>query len=493
MGDPQKLIEAILADTKFAENGNFASRVYRDEPILLTATQMERYTPSKYRAMRKIARDGGLYQEPEAKIFYEQGKFMEDFEDDYEFQGKFARYFPTYQSMSDPQLRGYFSWRTEVRRGLIKKTSLSFAFVYIYELLNQIGVNSPADGFSALKDFWEVYKEIDPHIDSYVKTWLKDYIVYYDLDRSLLESFSEADFDRSVLTLLGYESRNPEEVFVALNSLSSYNLANSRFFKRYPDDVKKVTYDVFSAFSDYCGKKRKKTLCEKLLGKVYSGSYFMFKSAVFYNQTPHRDFVYEISDIHKYICQGGNWSCERFFRYGDKNRQIGALLKTIDFFMRQKYNFPSTLKAGQSTKILEGLITKAIDEYRGGQRDAARSEIKIDISKLQNIRDASRKTQSKLIIEELDETGPRASSAEKAEPENDAGLGQAERLLLSCLLYGRPYDDLIRSRGLMLSVLMDSINEKLFDLFGDTVMTDAEGRPELIEDYTDQLKELIKE
>ena len=40
----------------------------------------------------------------------------------------------------------------------------------------------------------------------------------------------------------------------------------------------------------------------------------------------------------------------------------------------------------------------------------------------------------------------------------------------------------------MLSVLVDGINEKLYDTFLDTVLDDS---PALIEDYIDQLKEMI--
>ena len=124
-------------------NNNFASKIYSDEPIIIDAAQIGTLTPPEYRAMRKIAMGLGPSLKSTEKVFYKQGKFMEDFEDDFNYQGDFVQYFPTYQSMNDHQLRGYFSWRTSVRRGIINKTSLSFVFLYIYELINQIGVRSP--------------------------------------------------------------------------------------------------------------------------------------------------------------------------------------------------------------------------------------------------------------------------------------------------------------------------------------------------------------
>lgn len=92
-------------------------------------------------------------------------------------------YYPTYQSLTDPELRGYFSWRTKLRRGDVQKTSLSYAFLYIYELLNQIGVTDPVDGYQKLKNFQSVYGGLDGGILPHLNRWLVDYVIYYGLDR----------------------------------------------------------------------------------------------------------------------------------------------------------------------------------------------------------------------------------------------------------------------------------------------------------------------
>ena len=58
--------------------------------------------------------------------------------------------------------------------------------------------------------------------------------------------------------------------------------------------------------------------------------------------------------------------------------------------------------------------------------------------------------------------------------------------LLQCLLYGRP-TDWVQREGKILSVLLDGINEKLYDIFQDSVAED-DG---LVEDYIDELKEMV--
>ena len=49
----------------------------------------------------------------------------------------------------------------------------------------------------------------------------------------------------------------------------------------------------------------------------------------------------------------------------------------------------------------------------------------------------------------------------------------------------------IHEEGLLLSVLVDSINDKLFEAFGDTVLQ-YDSSPDVIEDYAEELKEMVK-
>ena len=64
---------------------------------------------------------------------------MEDYEDDAPWSGEYRRYFTTYHDLNLNQLRGYFAWRTLVRRGVFRRITTSLACMYLYELLNGIG------------------------------------------------------------------------------------------------------------------------------------------------------------------------------------------------------------------------------------------------------------------------------------------------------------------------------------------------------------------
>ena len=71
-------------------------------------------------------------------------------------------------------------------------------------------------------------------------------------------------------------------------------------------------------------------------------------------------------------------------------------------------------------------------------------------------------------------------------PAPDLGLTAEELSLLHDLLGGRP------PSAAGTDLLVDSINEKLFDLLGDTAVEfDADGRPALVEDYVEDISDAL--
>ena len=119
----------------------------------------------------------------EARLFYRQGKFMADFADDYDGKAGFSMFAPCYQRMGYERLRTYFTWRVLVRREEFAPIGLTYLYLYVYELLCNIGVSCPADGLTRLMAFWRAYRQAEPDLDNHIPAWLKDYHVYYDLPR----------------------------------------------------------------------------------------------------------------------------------------------------------------------------------------------------------------------------------------------------------------------------------------------------------------------
>lgn len=513
VSDIKLIIEQILSDSKLASSKNIESKVYSDTPILRVASQMPGYIPEKYREMRAIAISQEAFGKSEAWIFVKQGRFMAEFEDNFEFSGEFTRYFPTYQNMGDRELRGYFSWRTLVRKGDLRRTSLSFAYLYIYELLNCIGFDSAAKAFDALKNFYRSYRLIDPRIEKLTKKWMCDFVVFHNLDKSLLNGVYDFTFENALNILINCHTKNKDEIFFALCTLSSYNIKASKLYKENPEDFKNVCVRAFVLFSEYHDKKCKSTLCTKLFGNVYDTSYTMFISAVFSGRNRHADCEYAFSDIHKYECVRGHWRCKKCFGIQSKNAGLGVFVKAVDMMLRRELGISPELAGGKETKVMLSVIAKAIDEFKK-EKDAQRAaRVEIDLSKLSDIRLASDKTCERLTVEEefdepnknIDIVSDKYSVPENisnetkivpnkninGDEEQNALLDSDEKLFLSLLISGENYESFLQDKNIIPSIIIDGINEKMYDIFGDTAIIFDGDIPELVDEYIEELKNYI--
>ena len=369
------------------------------------------------RTLEQQARELG-WTEP--RLFVSQAELAADYEDDLPYNGTFMHYFPTYRAMSDVQLRGYFTWRTHVRRGDVRRASLSFAFVYLYELINGIGVVDAAGGFRELRRFCAAYRQIDDRIDRYARIWLDDYVIYYGLDARLLGSYSKPlgetlhvgdagsssedvplAYEDALLLLAreegeegvpsaegavpateaaparrfsppaeeaapaaGAGARMPlsdERLAEVLSALASPQLSKSRLYRDDPAALQRVAAGTWLALSAYYRKHRKTTLFRHLFGVKARYAYAMFRSAVFWERRPHPDVVYRASATRCYVCRNGRWQCEQFYRAGERSSELGRVLRAVDGRLRERLDYPHKLKEARVPKYLLAIIDKQID------------------------------------------------------------------------------------------------------------------------------------
>ena len=224
------------------------------------------------------------YRQSRESTFIKQGKLLAAYEDDYVYDRRVTHYFPTYQSLTNPELRGYFSWRTKLRRGDLQDTSLSYAFLYIYELLNQIGVADPMDGYRKLTEFRDAYGALDDGILPYLNQWLMDYVVYYNLDAGLLADNPRVRFNRSIAVLDSIRSRGDEEVIRVVKQLSPKWLERSKFYREYREDCDTVIVRVLRRMAEHYDTRCKKTMVEQYVGSFTQSQVILFDSAVFHRR-----------------------------------------------------------------------------------------------------------------------------------------------------------------------------------------------------------------
>ncbi len=571
--DIKMLIERIMAEVRTHQSARFSNEIYADEPILKTGRQMQNFLPDQYRKMREISRwqedpKGGAGRWlSEAELFYRQGLLMADFEDDCPYNGTFKSYFPTYNAMSDRQLRGYFTWRAQVRRGNIEETSTSFAFLYLYELICGIGVDDPLDGFNKIKAFWDVYRAFEPGIDRFARVWLQDYAVFHRLDPKLLRDSKTVMFDNALIELRraardlvpapapsGQPPKRrktseptlplpPDEVregrlMAAINALSTYNLSNSRLDRSHHRDLRHVACAVYVRMARYYDTHRKTGIVASLFGEETAMPYTMFASAVFFAPERHENCEYRLDPIHIYRCQNGFWECMRIHGSRQKSSKLGAMMRACDQRLRLALDPAHPLKEEKVPKYLAKIIDDEIVAWLSW--DAAHQPVKIDIdlSQLGHIRSAAAQTREALLIDEEREDGMIAevdtagSERSKAEPVADATVeavaapirqDEADEPTISTEQFGvvapllvptpaftaaAPVDatnelapaadaylrallehNAVQAESAVAQseqsedMLVDTINEALFDLVGDTVIEFSAAGPQIIEDY----------
>ena len=467
----------------------FYSTMFREESIRPRPAASREPLPSALRAARSLESGPGA-RDSRSALFLKQAKLLEFYSDDYPFDKNVTCYYPTYQALSDQELRGYFSWRTKLRAGNVQKTSLSFAFLYIYELLNQIGVTDPLDGYEKLLRFHKDYGALDDRILPYLNQWLYEYAAYYELDPGLLAALPQLVFDNYVAMLEDVQTQEKEKVIEAVRYFTKW-LDRSKFYAGNREDMDEIIVRVLRKVSDHYAHC-KNTFIQQYFGKPLELFAAPFSTAVFCHREKSRDREYRLSRYTLYRCRNGFWTLYRLDIHQRPNTRLNQLVKTIDSLMRQEYGYGHPVKCETDTKWLLKLIREEIQGLLT-QKEAAKAKIiRIDYSKLSSIRSDAALTQDKLTVEEeLEPEEPQAPERNTPipEPDGDTPLDEPEYRLLHCLLYGGD-QSWVQSEGHLLSVLVDSINDKLYDTFADSVL-EMNDRPELVGDYIEDLKEMI--
>lgn len=485
--------------------------------------------PERYRAVKEVPYRLGASRYSSWVRFREQAFLMADIEDDAPYHGPFERYYPTYSAMENSQLRGYVTWRTGVRHGVFGRAPLSFKFVYVYELLMGAGVDSAEDGFFKLLGLWREYRDDEPDLDRYLKLWLWDYAAYYGVDPATVgrDPALRADVDRDLRLLVVRDGASPgaRELTLALSDLSSYRVRASKFYREHPDDLAEVVAAVWGSLGEHYRRRRKTGLFESMFGSPFSLPYEMFRSAVFVGERGgHPDAVYEVDPLRRYICKGGRWTYEGYAFPRDGVSELGAVLKGVDARMRALYGFEPRLKDPETPKYLAAIIDRHANALLERRREEESRRIRIDLSKLGAIRARAEETCESLLVDEEREgyegafeavvapsaaapgpasapvaadapaESPVAASSPAAPPVPAAagpyGLTHLEAEFLRRLLDGEGYDDLLDALGApaSLDMLVDGVNEKLFDLLGDTAVEFDGAAPRVVDDYRDDVR-----
>lgn len=549
--DVDALVESILGEMRKKDSDLFAGRLFRDEPILRTGKKMREqspeFVPERIREMRRIALTDGRRSLVgyDARLFYEQGRFMEDYEDDCPFQGDFIKYFPTYDDLPDRVLRGYFTWRARYRAGNVERAPLSFLFMHAYEILCGIGVEPGQAGHDALSRLAADYRDEKWPFAAHLESWRRDYVIYHRLDPGLLEPSQDKGLLADAIRMMKVveervvasgrgewpsgEGMPDRDAFLdALCRASTYRLERSAVMRDHRPEAAEVACAVFARMSYHCARRRKVGYVDGMFGIPALVPFRPFEKAVFHDPAAPGEFTFETPDGEIYTCHGTYWTRRIAFSRQAQSAELGNMLHAVDAELRGHFDDLPPLKERDIPKFVQGFVSEETADIIERRRQEEAARVVIDRSVLSGIRASAAVTREALLVDEerddfAEEPGwgaeapssrvaagapysvggrPEAAPAggevgdALAEPFSDVrscpdiqGLTEAQGALLRSLLDGgTPMPD---AAGVSIDMEVDAINEAFYDLVGDTVIEFADGMPSLVEDYRNDVVEAI--
>ncbi len=427
---------------------------YPHEPLPEYMSEQDEYMLAKIREMRtleEITRNSYVVRACAEITMVRQGEFMADVEDDFGRRVFCGIPQPIYAAMSNSQLRTYFSWRTDIRRGVYENIDEPYLVLYCYELLNRIGVSSAEDAFRRLSDLWENCS-FSQKRQGLFKRWLKD---FYAFNRITLPLPFEEQTDNNFSNIAELESGNFSDKLDFLAKNSAYDVMGSAFLNDRNSQLMNGALEAVLSALDRHFRKYDVKLSSLICGKFKKDfSWEPFARAIVDVDRQDGFKAVQISPVERYSVRRGEPVLEHY-ELSVCRGFVGFILKSIEAKLRRLTNFGKYLNP--SIKMLKSdianlekveaavdapefadIIPDTVEQYcrREGicipEKPAAKKPLKpwdeqasaepvvvnVDISKLEEIRKLADENTRKLIID-VELTQENADSEPEASAEED--------------------------------------------------------------------------
>lgn len=414
---------------------------YPHEAIPEHMNAQDEYMLNKIREMRsleEITYNSYIVRQCAQITLIRQGEFMADVEDDFGKRVFCALSHPIYAAMSNSQLRTYFSWRTDVRRGVYNEVEQPYVVLYCFELMNRIGVTSADDAFGRLVSVWENCAVSAKYADVYIPRWIKDFYAFNRVTLPLPAKLTEEETGGDYLAAREIEAGNYAGKLDYLAANSAYDLSESVFLdKKTRPMMDGACAAALSALAEYF-KPRGVELSSLICGKLKKD----FSWEPFYNSIVDIERMdgfraVEINAMERYTIKRGEPVLERF-EFSVSRGFVGYVLKCVEAQLRRLTGFKrkiipnlkmlendfknrEKLEAAVSAPEFSEIIPRAVEEYCRSAGisviDKPKKSVKpwdeeppsepvvvnIDVTKLDKIREQADENVRRLIVDEPEE------------------------------------------------------------------------------------------
>lgn len=452
----------------------------------------------------------------------------------------FQEYWPSYRLMSVEQQQWYFYWRNQVRGNNLLPTHLSYIFVYVYELINLVGVSSPYDAFFRLDHIWRFYRQAHPKLDNYLVDWIADFMVVYRLDRNALAWYAEAQ-------RIGAVGRGAEDIMTEawlqqgakfedlslslLTRLSGYTIERSKFYQQKCNEI-----DFLAA---YC--KSLQAVAE-LEGRAGLFARYLGVPSHPVERPPFQSALHGYDDTPIVIGSAHPWHT-----YDTLTEELKQILRGVENMLRVEYKYRAKLQGTKLDSSWESVVRQTLvaakllppsDKSHAVVTPSEPIAPQIDLDEAVRIRHEAESLRQRLLKAEEESIEKQRRIDETAEPQTDvptltvavASMQTSEPVSphLPIRPAGTPDDlltdlsavnltigsrqgnearllELLQQRnwrarqehlaslfdGGFINVAYDKLNERAYQQLGDAIIFEEEGEWVVAEDYRDEIEYLF--
>lgn len=503
----------------------FNQNKYTNEPVNQTEQfSIEKKKISRLRQMKALSASNVTDTN---KLFYLQGTFMDDYVDNYDINVPCNKNNPVYNNLTIYQLRSYFSWRTLIRNKLYKQTEQSYVFLYIYELLNKIGVKNEIDGLNKIIDLWQNYRVFDNSFDKYLSNWVKDFYIInrINIDFNLIEEEFPIKNNDNLEDISEILIGNYENKLEFLDSISNYHILKSKIMEhKYSFLINLVIPEIFKNLDKYFSENNL-SFVNITFGEFKKKYWNVYENAIYFNNKLESDFVFKFKNLETYYRKGNNYYKETFELSQYSKCIVGYILKNIEITLRECLKFSKNLKVNISSldelssnaelysvvtdkkfnMIINNTIKKYLIEHKTEINNIItkekKEEIVIDANKFNEIRKSSSRIQEKLIVEE--ENYLEKEEQVEIEIINSSqdifknlidNLNTVELDFLKKIVNNEPRNNLIdysKQNNILFEIMIENINKVALETIGDNLIEDNSDEVIIYAEYIDSLKEKL--
>jgi len=432
----------------------------------------------------------------------------------------FKSYYPKHLDMNVPQKEFYFYWRNQVKEENYIKTDLSYIFIYIYELINNIGYDNPDEGYYLLLNVWLKYRVDFPELNRYLFYWIIDFI-FVNRPTIKIDDFIE------------YISKNGIDIFSSFNDYYLYFIKHFRFIMNSYFTIKKdniLTLPAIEAISNYkiTGSRIYSETTKEIIDNTIQdiiklvNNYFLKKSGrsllEFFKPVLVKFIIQPYSEVA--ICFINETYTFEYYSYTTHEslkKFITNIIRYTENIIRKEFKY-----SGRLTGIsLEKEYSDLIDEYFARKNEKKKkvvSPIEIDFSKVKKLEEESLDVVSMLTTDidyhnEIDilknkifdsEIKEKVKESEIINNQKNMGndskwlnnFNNIHREIIQAIIEKKEIDyitDIANRYSSMPEILIDEINGIANDNIGDFLIETGSSTFTIINEYEEMVKNFLSE